>query len=55
MNCPYSPIVALEPRQADLLARVVDGATIDSNTLREAGSLGEASAEAPELEESEAE
>jgi hypothetical protein len=41
-------LVALEPRQADLLTRIVDGATIDSDTLRAAGSLGEASAETPE-------
>ena len=41
-------LVALEPRQADLLARIVDGPTIDSDTLSAAGSLSEASAEAPE-------
>jgi hypothetical protein len=41
-------LVALEPRQADLLTRIVDGATIDSDTLSAAGSLSEASAEAPE-------
>ena len=41
-------LVALEPRQADLLTRIVDGPTIDSDTLSAAGSLSEASAEAPE-------
>ena len=39
-------LVALEPRQADLLARIVAGATIDSDALRAVGSLGDASAEA---------
>ena len=38
-------LVALEPDQADLLARNVEGPTIDSDTLRAAGSLGEASAD----------
>ncbi|MBV9246524.1 MAG: N-6 DNA methylase, partial [Methylobacteriaceae bacterium] len=38
-------LVALEPRQADLLTRIVNGPTIDSDTLRAAGSLSEASAE----------
>ena len=41
-------LVALEPHQADLLSRIVDGPTIDSDTLSAAGSLSEASAEAPE-------
>lgn len=42
-------LVALEPRQADLLTRIVDSPTIDSDTLSAAGSLSEASAaEAPE-------
>ena len=41
-------LIALEPRQADLLTRIVDGPTIDSDTLSAAGSLSEASAEAPE-------
>ena len=41
-------LVALEPRQADLLTRIVDGPTIDSDTLSATGSLSEASAEAPE-------
>jgi hypothetical protein len=41
-------LVPLEPRQADLLTRIVDGPTIDSDTLSAAGSLSEASAEAPE-------
>ena len=40
-------LVALEPHQADLLTRIVDGPTIDSDTLRASGSLSEASAEAP--------
>ena len=35
-------LVALEPRQADLLVRVVAGPTIDSDALRAAGSLGDA-------------
>ena len=47
-------LVALEPSQADLLARIVDGPTIDSDTLRAAGSLGEASVEAPEADDDEA-
>jgi hypothetical protein len=38
-------LVALEPRQADLLSRIVVGPTIDSDTLSAAGSLSEASAE----------
>lgn len=44
-------LVALEPRQADLLGRIVDGPTIDSDALRAAGSLGDASAEADETDE----
>lgn len=44
-------LVALEPKQADLLARIVEGPTIDSDTLRAAGSLGEASAEESESED----
>lgn len=42
-------LVALEPRQADLMTRIVDGPTIDSDTLSAAGSLSEASAEEPEM------
>lgn len=38
-------LVALEPAQADLLARIVAGPTIDSDALRAVGSLGDASAE----------
>jgi hypothetical protein len=38
-------LVALEPKQADVLARIVARPTVDSDTLRAAGSLGEASAE----------
>jgi hypothetical protein len=41
-------LVALESRQANLLSRIVDGPTIDSDTLSATGSLSEASAEAPE-------
>ena len=44
-------LVALEPGQADLLARIVAAPTIDSDTLRAAGSLGEASAASPEADE----
>lgn len=44
-------LVALEPKQADLLTRIVEGPTIDSDTLRAAGSLGEASAEEAEGED----
>ena len=44
-------LVALEPKQADLLARIVDGPTIDSDTLRAADSLGEASASADDVEQ----
>lgn len=47
-------LVALEPKQADLLGRIVDGPTIDSDALRAAGSLGEASAQAPETSEDDA-
>lgn len=39
-------LITLEPRQADVLARIVAGPTIDSDTLRSAGSLGDSSAEA---------
>ena len=42
-------LVALEPRQADLLARIVAHPTLDSDTLRAAGSLGEASADSSDL------
>jgi hypothetical protein len=38
-------LVALEPKQADVLTRIVARPTIDSDSLRAAGSLGEASAE----------
>lgn len=47
-------LVALEPGQADLLTRIVKGPTIDSDMLRAVGSLGEASAEAPDSDENEA-
>ena len=47
-------LVALEPRQADLLARIVVAPTLDSDTLRAAGSLGEASAEASKLADDQA-
>lgn len=46
-------LVAIEPGQADLLARILAGPTIDSDTLRAAGSLGEASAEASEVHDEE--
>jgi len=39
-------LVALEPAQADLLGRIVDGATLDADVLAGAGALSEASAEA---------
>ena len=32
-------LVALEPRQAELLTRILDGALIDRETLKEAGAL----------------
>ena len=38
-------LVALEPRQADLLKRIVEGPLIDSDALSATGSLSEASAE----------
>ncbi|HWA60725.1 MAG TPA: type ISP restriction/modification enzyme [Caulobacteraceae bacterium] len=40
-------LVALEPAQADLLRRIVDGPTIDSDALRATGALTDASADAP--------
>ena len=43
-------LVALEPKQAELLNRIVEGPTIDSDTLSAAGSLSEASAEENETE-----
>jgi len=43
-------LVALEPGQADLLARIVDGPKIDTDTLRAAQSLSEASADTREME-----
>jgi len=48
-------LVALEPHQADLLTRIVAAPTIDSDTLSAAGSLSEASAEAPEADDIDAE
>ena len=47
-------LVALEPRQADLLRRIVGGPNIDSDTLRATGSLSEASAEMPEADDGDA-
>ena len=38
-------LVALEPKQADLLTRIVEGPLIDSDALSASGSLSEASAE----------
>lgn len=38
-------LVALEPKQAELLGRIVDGATLDADVLGGAGALSEASAE----------
>ena len=38
-------LVALEPRQADLLERIVEGPTIDADALRGEGALSESSAE----------
>ncbi len=43
-------LVALEPRQSDLLGRIVEGPTIDSDALRAAGSLSDTSAEATDQE-----
>jgi hypothetical protein len=48
-------LVALEPGQADLLTRIVDGPTITAMLLRAAGSLGEASAEAAASDEGDSE
>jgi hypothetical protein len=44
-------LVALEPKQADLLKRIVDGPLIDSDTLSASGSLSEASAVESETED----
>jgi hypothetical protein len=41
-------LVALEPQQADLLKRIVEGPLIDSDALSASGSLSEASAEEAE-------
>ncbi len=38
-------LVALEPRQAELLERIVEGPTIDADALRGEGALSESSAE----------
>jgi hypothetical protein len=47
-------LVALEPKQADLLKRVVEGPLIDSDALRASGSLSEASAEEAEATDDDA-
>ena len=47
-------LVAVEPRQADLLTRIVERPTIDSDALRATGSLGESSSETAESNDSEA-
>ena len=39
-------LVALEPRQADLLRRIVEGPTLDADALRATGALSDGSAEA---------
>jgi hypothetical protein len=44
-------LIALEPCQSDLLAQIVKGPTIDSDTLRAVGSLGEASAAPHEVQD----
>lgn len=43
-------LVALEPAQADLLGRIVDGPTIDADLLRGTGALSEASGADGDLE-----
>ena len=43
-------LVTLEPAQDDLLARIVDGPTIDADMLRGTGALSDSSAEAVEPE-----
>ncbi len=47
-------LVALEPKQADLLKRIVDGPLIDSDALSATGSLSAASAEATSADEDDA-
>ena len=45
-------LVALEPAQGDLLGRIVDGPTINSDALRATGALSDTSAEGgPDEEE----
>lgn len=44
-------LVALEPAQADLLARIVEAPTLDSDSLRATGSLGESSSDSSEENE----
>lgn len=44
-------LVALEPAQDALLGRILAGPMLDADTLREAGGLAEASAEAPDTVE----
>ena len=38
-------LVALEPAQADLLSRIVEGSTIDADALRGTGALSDSSAD----------
>ncbi len=47
-------LVALEPKQADLLKRIVDGPLIDSDALSATGSLNAASAEETSADEDDA-
>ena len=42
-------LVALEPRQADLLARIVDAPTLSADTLNATGALTSASASSGEI------
>lgn len=46
-------LVALEPQQADLLARIVDGPTIDADDLMETGALSEGTTDAADKAETE--
>jgi hypothetical protein len=40
-------LVALEPRQNDLLGRILEGPMLDEDILREAGALADGSIETP--------
>jgi hypothetical protein len=48
-------LVAIEPKQDALLARIVDGPIIDADTLRGAGALSDASADVEQAVEDDAE